>query len=281
MRKRRPTFVTILLRYTDAAKMRLVPVVFVGTVVAATASDVTSREGPSSLLDALLRESGAASDLPAVAVKQVAAAALEKASAEEGLPQSELACVRDYSGTCPSKWVDEGDGTHCSAPAPYAGPCPSSVRFGGASPLEKSRMAARCGALFPCVGGCVEDFSAQCPASWVQHGQECVAPSTYSFTCVGRERFASLSPGEKEAWARACDVSWPCRAPRQERAAEIECAMDFAASPCPSGWRAEAGDCRAPPDYKGPCAYSYSLDRVSTEGKQAFARVCAAPWPCA
>ena len=48
-----------------------------------------------------------------------------------------------------------------------------------------------------------QDYSKACPASWVKDlDSVCVAPETYSGTCVGRKSFVGFAASEKKAWGQ-------------------------------------------------------------------------------
>jgi CPW-WPC domain-containing protein len=119
---------------------------------------------------------------------------LEAIAVAEGIPIGDLLCVKDFSG-CPSGWADyEGS---CFAPLGYDGLCPGEVAFEG-SPKEKSLLAARCGADFPCVGACSQDFSAEFDFA------------EYSGPCVETD-LSVFSAREKAAWGKICGATWPCK----------------------------------------------------------------------
>merc|ERR1711920_1061138 len=97
--------------------------------------------------------------------------------------------ARDYSA-CPAGWADLGDGANCMAPLGFEGPCDSIVPFGGLAPKEKSALASRCGATFPCTGARPADYSVPCPAKWsLGSDGDCFAPAEYTGPCVTRKRF--------------------------------------------------------------------------------------------
>ena len=120
--------------------------------------------------------------------------ALEAIAASEGVPVGDLLCVKDFSG-CPTGWADF-DGS-CSAPPSYEGPCPREVVFAG-SPKEKGSLAAKCGASYPCVGACAEDFSAEFDFA------------AYAGPCVETD-LSVFSAAEKAAWGKICSATWPCK----------------------------------------------------------------------
>ena len=113
-----------------------------------------------------------------ITVQAVVAGAFSRAAAAEGLPAADLVCSRDYSKNCPTGWAF--DGASCTAPENYAGECSPKMQFENLTPLEKSTLAAKCGATFPCLGSCVEDYDAACPLGWsVDVDGSCTAPDSY------------------------------------------------------------------------------------------------------
>ena len=49
-------------------------------------------------------------DMPISVVEAAIANSLGKSLGIEGLPSSDVACVRDYGAACPEGWADQGDG---------------------------------------------------------------------------------------------------------------------------------------------------------------------------
>ena len=115
-------------------------------------------------------------DMPNSVVEAAIANSLGKSLGIEGVPLSDVACVRDYSAACPEEWSDQGDGETCSAPMYYQGPCSNDLNFATLTPAEKRAKASACGSQFPCVDSCTMDFSSQCP-----DGGKMTVPTTVSF----------------------------------------------------------------------------------------------------
>ena len=172
----------------------------------------TAAVGVDDLVDLL------AVSFPAVArvnLQSAAAGGLVEALSVEGLPGSEVECARDYSLPCPEDWVDGGDGKTCLTPLGYQGPCSGAIRFEqDATPEAKRREASACHAQFPCKGVCTQDYGAACPSGWLSEGAECVAPASYTQSCVVRKSFDGFGWQEKRFWADQCGVMWPCRSPQ-------------------------------------------------------------------
>lgn len=222
------------------------------------------------------------------AIEEAIANGLERALGDELVDVHEVSCVRDYSGLCPDGWSDIGDGQTCSAPVTYQGKCSSKQEFGGMTSQQKRQQAARCGVLFPCVGACSADFSASCPFGWsLDSNGDCLAPSAYTGACVGRKNFKSMKQSEKQRWAQACDVSWPCRGNSAGAAAadtiaagnvDADCIQDFAEA-CPAGFSVEGDTCKAPASFAGACG-SRLPSTYTAEEKSAYADACKTSWPC-
>ena len=66
---------------------------------------------------------------PAEVIEAMLDESLASVLEAEGIPTQEVECNRDYSAACPADWVDEGDGSSCTAPSEYTGPCPASMFF--------------------------------------------------------------------------------------------------------------------------------------------------------
>ena len=68
-------------------------------------------------------------DMPISVVEAAIANSLGKSLGIEGLPSSDVACMRDYGAACPKGWADQGDGETSSVPRYYQGPCSEDVNF--------------------------------------------------------------------------------------------------------------------------------------------------------
>lgn len=223
-----------------------------------------------------------------LAVKKAVADGLARSLGDENIDAREVTCARDYSGLCPQGWSDAGDGRVCIAPSTYQGKCASKQEFGGLTSQQKRQQAARCGALFPCIGACAQNAAAACPFAWRQDANnDCLAPSGYAGPCVGRKNFQSMKQSERQLWAAKCDVVWPCR--KASAAAEsvqvtvsnsidADCNQDFGKA-CPAGFMEEGSSCTAPAGFAGRCGSSVPSTYDASE-KAVYAEACKTPWPC-
>lgn len=222
-------------------------------------------------------------DMPNSVVAAAVDNALSKSLETEGVPASDVACVRDYSAACPEGWADQGDGETCSAPMYYQGQCSRDENFGALTPAEKRAKASACDSQFPCVAACAMDFSSQCPEGWdIDTSNHCVAPAEYAGPCVGRKDFRGASSPAKSHWSSICSVRWPCRKQRgdvSDIGLDGVCVADFSKT-CPTDWTIVGGQCVAPVDYQGPCATMIDLSGLSVSQKDAYAKACHTPWPC-
>jgi CPW-WPC domain-containing protein len=168
------------------------------------------------------------SEMPSSVVEGAIASSLGKSLNLEGVPSSDVTCVRDYSAACPEGWADHGDGETCAAPMYDQGPCPKTLSFGSLTPAEKRAKALACGYEFPCevavssrkqravvsdVGnrnGCSPDLSATCPDDWTIVGVQCVGPVDYQGPCATMIDLSGLTIDQKAAYAKACATPWPC-----------------------------------------------------------------------
>lgn len=137
------------------------------------------------------------------AINGLLADALALAASNEGLPMSDVSCVRDYA-SCPQGWAENGSGV-CSPPLAYAGSC-GAMDFSNLTPSEKMALAQGCDAEFSCMDACRKNYSSACPAGWSNRGGQCVAPNSYNGACVPVTKFF----GDKTHWESMCQVSWPC-----------------------------------------------------------------------
>ena len=222
-------------------------------------------------------------DMPNSVVEAAIANSLGKSLGIEGVPLSDVACVRDYSAACPEEWSDKGDGETCSAPMYYQGPCSNDFNFATLTPAEKRAKASACGSQFPCVDSCTMDFSSHCPDDWENDSSNhCVAPLEYTGPCVGRKDFRGSSSHTKSQWSSLCNVRWPCRAQRGDVSGsgnDHGCVPDFSAT-CPDDWTTAGVQCVGPIDYQGPCATMIDLSGLTVAQKDAYAKACHTPWPC-
>lgn len=194
---------------------------------------------------------------------------------------SETGCLKDYSLACPMGWSDSGDGETCSAPIGYRGSCPLSMSFKG-TPNDKLVLAERCGASYPCIEQCSENFNSDCPFGWSlnERTKSCTAPHSYNGPCVVDKTFSGFSSKEKSLWGKSCGVSWPCKNyQRTESLASKLCIEDYSQH-CPVGWALDKGFCKAPSTYKGPCMQALASGAFSSKQKDAFSKACSVMWPC-
>ena len=187
--------------------------------------------GHAAVLDGLFEDLASQfHDMPSSVVEASITNSLGKSLAFEGLPSSDVTCVRDYSAACPEGWADHGDGETCAAPMYDHGPCPNTLSFGSLTPAEKRAKALACGYEFPCevavssrkqrvvvsdVGngnGCSPDLSATCPDEWTIVGVQCVGPVDYQGPCATMIDLSGLTLAQRDAYAKACATPWPCAA---------------------------------------------------------------------
>ena len=72
--------------------------------------------GHAAVLDGLFEDLASQfHDMPSSVVEAAITNSLGKSLAFEGLPSSDVTCVRDYSAACPEGWADHGDGETCAA----------------------------------------------------------------------------------------------------------------------------------------------------------------------
>lgn len=208
---------------------------------------------------------------------------LGKALDIEGVPASDVFCVRDYSALCPEGWADQGDGETCSAPMYYQGQCAEHENFALLTPTEKRAKASACGSQFACVDTCPMDFSSPCPDGWdIDRSNHCIAPPEYAGPCIGRRDFREASSSAKSQWSSLCDVRWPCRKQSGDvsnSAHDRGCPADFSKT-CPFDWATVGFHCVSPIDYNGPCATMVDLRGLTVAQKDAYAKACSTPWPC-
>lgn len=222
-------------------------------------------------------------DVPTSIVAGAIAQGLGKALDFQGVPASDVDCVRDYSALCPEGWADQGDGETCAAPMYYQGQCARREDFSSLTPTEKRAKASRCGSQFACVDACPMDFASPCPDDWdIDRSNHCIAPPQYAGPCIGRKDFRGISSSEKSQWSSLCSARWPCR--RQlgdaiESEHERGCPADFSKT-CPSDWVTVGFRCVAPVGYGGPCAAMVDLRSLTVSQKDAYATTCSTPWPC-
>jgi len=225
-----------------------------------------------------------------LAVQKAVADGLVRALGDEAMDIKEVTCNRDYSQLCPAGWADAGDGTKCAAPKDYQGRCKPKLKWGGLTAQQKRQQAARCAAPFPCIGQCMPDFSQNCPLGWPEDvNRDCLAPAGYSGRCVLRKSFSGMKKIEKQKWARACDVSWPCRKTladsrelgrmRVKGIFNSDCVADYSQA-CPEHHALKGEECVAKEGFSGICGLAVSSQYSAAE-KAAYADACLTPWPCA
>lgn len=189
--------------------------------------------------------------------------------------KEDLVCERNWQASCPQGWNHHGE--NCIASGSYGGDCKRAqpVR---STVVEKQRFAESCRAPWPCANDDCPDgrnYDVPCPASWNEEGGGfCSAPLSLSTRCAKSYNFAAKTDIQKEELAITCGHVWPCRQ---------ACVQNYRAA-CPDGWTSVPQNptyCVAGSDYSGICSYGVNVTGMTDNMKQAFARKCAAPWPCA
>lgn len=118
---------------------------------------------------------------------------------------------------------------------------------------------------------CLPDVN-RCPSGWEEHGNLCVATSTYTGLCNPSAALSDMTVEEKLAFARYCQVEFPC---------QENCPPSLEAV-CPSLWsQISPGVCEAPSNYIGHCAHRVRTDAMTKQDKINFGLQCGARWPCA
>lgn len=138
-------------------------------------------------------------------------------------------CIADYSRQCPQTWIQDINGD-CLAPLGYSGRCVLRKSFSSMKQSEKKAWAQACDVSWPCRGtieetrdmirtrardrfnkDCAMNFSQACPEHYeIQGSHLCVAQSEGSTGLCGIELSAKYDEVEKAAYAKACNVAWPC-----------------------------------------------------------------------
>lgn len=242
------------------------------------------------VVNGLVRQLAAVfSGQPLLSIEKAVADGLMHALDDESMDIAEVACNRDYSRLCPEGWIDAGDGNSCLAPKTYQGKCDTKMNLGGLTPLQKRQQTSKCDVLYPCVGACSPDYSKRCPLGWLgDFNNDCLAPAQYVGPCVARKSFQDMKVTEKAAWAKRCDVTWPCR----ETLGDVmevqkihvngifndDCVMDYS-QPCPARFAKEDKLCQAPPDFSGVCGL-YVPASYTPQERAAYSKACLTPWPC-
>jgi len=125
------------------------------------------------------------------------------------------ACPRDYAAPCPQGWSTKD--ASCVAPSEYEGPCVEKKDFSTFSAAEKASWALACSVVWPCrvarsseqQAPCQDLRSSDaCPADWLASQGYCHAPASYSGPCPLTVRAAAYSVDQKDAFSKACQVSW-------------------------------------------------------------------------
>lgn len=231
-------------------------------------------------------------DHAAAQIAEALMAGLRRAASDESYDLEDVACDRDYSGNCPSGWLEKTDGV-CGAPGPYHNHMRArTLDLRGMTPQEKRANSLEHNAEYACrSGSCGQDFMAPCPDGWSTEGRVCVASESYTGTCIGRRDFTAMGIADRKVWAELCGIQWPCRSSVSAlmRVDKIRspsswfnsrCAMSFAED-CPARWTKHGKYCKAPSVRATPprCGYIIDLHRLSPRQKEAWAAVCGEPWP--
>lgn len=196
-------------------------------------------------------------------------------------PLKDPICERDYTVACPNDW-NRGEGSSCVAPRSYGGPCTRAIDLSGYSVRDRSLWAVECKAPWPCLrdkcpDGQLIDYSVPCPNHWtLTETRGCVPPSSYSGPCLDPGYpTASYTEQEKERFASACEVSWPCGG--------VPCVEDFS-GPCPVFFRLDTDRdvCVRHPDATWTTCQETPSKSSSwfSDGKRAWATKCHVKWPC-
>lgn len=137
-------------------------------------------------------------------------------------------CAADYSQPCPQGWLQDVN-QDCLAPTGYSGRCVLRKSFSGMKQSEKTAWGKACDVSWPCrksiqnsqeidrmrvKGGlnqdCVSDYEQACPEHYELKEKFCVAPEGSSGRC-GFELSSKYNQEEKAAYAKSCNVAWPCK----------------------------------------------------------------------
>lgn len=130
-------------------------------------------------------------------------------------------CTQDFAQSCPADWSLDGSGS-CVAPASYAGKCVTKKSFAALGIADRSAWASFCEVQWPCrqsrsqvaresfAQTCAASFQEPCPAGWENAGGLCKAPVGSSSPCGAHVDLTRFSLQQKEVWATACNVAWPC-----------------------------------------------------------------------
>ncbi|CEM03364.1 unnamed protein product [Vitrella brassicaformis CCMP3155] len=181
-------------------------------------------------------------------------------------------CNHDYTQLCPQGWIDIGGGK-CRAPAAYMARCSREFTFALLNEVQKQHWSASCSVHWPCVSECERDYLANCPMGWTDlMNGTCVAPPSYT-KCKSEEPLALLKPALKMAFAKRCDVLYPCKS---------TCDKDYSFV-CPRNWPLadDLASCKPPPSYFGECGdENYDLFAATVEDKKEFESKCGVQWPC-
>lgn len=184
-------------------------------------------------------------------------------------------CERRWSSQCPDGWMSTGDG-QCAAPSSYGGSCKKVQSFDSLTTAEKQQIAEECKAPWPCEDACSEghDYSELCPEGWHNAGTGfCEAPADFEAKCATSYNFAEMDLRTRQELAETCGFHWKCQG---------SCQQDFSKA-CPDEWSdvpMNPGMCMAPATYTGICSFSISTAGMTADQKAAFARKCAARFPC-
>ena len=139
---------------------------------------------------------------PQSAIRAALLDAVEAVAADEGVPLHDATCARNFA-VCPIDWTASTSGT-CSPPSAYNGDC-DSLDLNGLTPVERSRAAGKCDAIFPCLDTCSKG---SCPQGWDHQGDSCSAPASYTGACVSNVKFPQMSAALREKYETICGVSF-------------------------------------------------------------------------
>eukprot|EP00927_Polykrikos_kofoidii_P028728 TRINITY_DN24_c1_g1_i1.p1 TRINITY_DN24_c1_g1~~TRINITY_DN24_c1_g1_i1.p1 ORF type:complete len:291 (-),score=28.41 TRINITY_DN24_c1_g1_i1:50-841(-) len=135
-------------------------------------------------------------------------------------------CTQDYRQSCPQGWSWKGK---CLSPEGYSGPCVGAKSFENVGLVDRKAWGKACNVKWPCRESlrdlastdkthpvwpgseCVMTFEEDCPARWAKKQNLCEAPSDANLLRCGYYlKWAGLTTHQKQSWAVACNVPWPC-----------------------------------------------------------------------
>jgi len=117
---------------------------------------------------------------------------------------------------------------------------------------------------------CLPDVN-RCPKGWQLQGSLCIVAQSYKGACKSSTALFDMGVQERLAFARYCQVEFPC---------QESCVQNFKAI-CPSLWRQVSPSvCEAPSNYVGKCSRRVHTEAMTDIDKTEFGLKCGARWPC-